>query len=159
NWDDTYYVGENPWIQGLSLDHLRAIFTQPLLGGILPVQLLSYAFDHALWGLDPFGFHLHSVLLNAANGALAFWVIGRIAQRREVALAAALLFTLHPSHVEATAWISARKDLWSTFFVLLATAAYLRARRDALIDRRAYAVSVALFALGMLAKTTIAAFP
>ena len=159
NWDDPYYVQNNPWIRGLSLEHLRAIFSESLLGGILPVHLLSYTFDHALWGLDPFGFHLHSVLLNAANGALAFWVIERITRRRDVALAAAVLFTLHPSHVEATAWISARKDLLATFFLLLSTTAYLRARRDPGLDRRAYAASLLLFALGMLAKTTIAAFP
>jgi hypothetical protein len=69
------------------------------------------------------------------------------------------LFTLHPAHVEATAWVSARKDLLSTLFLLLSTAAYVRARRGAGWGRRAYAASVALFALGMLAKTTIAAFP
>jgi len=159
NWDDTYYVRENPWIRGLSVEHLQAIFTRPVQGGILPVHLLSYALDHALWGLDPYGYHLHSVLLNAANGVLAFWVIAQITARRDMALAAAVLFTVHPSHVEAVAWISARKDLLSTFFLLLSTAAYLRARRGAQWDRRASVASVALFALGMLSKTTIAVFP
>lgn len=158
NWDDPYYVIDNSWIRGLSLDHLRAIFTRRVEGGILPVHLLSYAFDHALWGLDPFGYHLHSVLLNAANGVLAFWVIARLTSRWDVALIAAALFTVHPSHVEAVAWISSRKDLLFTAFLLLSTAAYARARRDAVLNRPAYAASIALFGLGLLSKATISAF-
>ncbi len=159
NWDDPYYILDNPWIRGLSLEHLREIFTRPVLGGILPVHLLSYLLDHALWELDPFGYHLQSVLLNAINGALAFWVIARITDRRDVALVAAALFTVHPSHVEAVAWVSSRKDLLYTAFLLLSTLAYVRARRDAVFHRRAYAASIALFGLGLLSKTTISAYP
>lgn len=160
NWDDPYYVIDNSVIRGLSLEHLREIFTRSMegLAGILPVQMLSYAFDYALWELDPFGYHLHSVLLNAVNGVLGFWVIARLTGRRDVALIAAVLFTVHPSHVEAVAWISSRKDLLFTAFLLLATAAYLRARRDSVLHRPAYAASIALFGLGLLSKATISAY-
>ncbi len=159
NWDDPDYVLDNPWIRALSLDHLEAIFTRGVLGGILPVHLLSYGFDHAVWGLDPFGYHLHSVLLNAINGVLAFWVIAQLTSRRDVALVAAALFAVHPSHVESVAWISARKELLFTAFLLLATVAYARARRDPVLHRPAYAASIALFGLGLLSKTTISAYP
>ncbi|MGH7336696.1 MAG: hypothetical protein ACREI7_03885, partial [Myxococcota bacterium] len=160
NWDDPYYVIDNSWIRGLSLEHLRAMFTLPMegLAGILPAQMLSYAFDYALWELDPFGYHLHSVLLNAVNGVLGFWVIARLTSRWDVALIAAALFTVHPSHVEAVAWISSRKDLLFTAFLLLSTAAYVRARRDVTLYWPAYAASIALFGLGLLSKATISAY-
>lgn len=159
DWDDGAYVRDNPAIRGLSLDNLRAIATRPVLNNFLPVHLLSYAFDYALWGLDPFGYHLQSVLLNAMNGALAFWLIAQLTHRRDIALMAALLFTVHHSHVEAVAWVSARKDLLFTTFLLLSALAYRRARRDGPLHRLAYAASLALFGLGMLSKTTIGAYP
>lgn len=159
NWDDPSYVVNNPWIRTLSFENLRAIFTRPVQGGILPVHLLSYALDYGLWGLDPYGYHLHSVLLNAANGVLAFCVIAQLTARREVALVSAVLFTVHPSHVEAVAWVSARKDLTATAFLLLAIGAYLRARRDAVWHWPSYVASIALFGLGLLAKVTISVYP
>jgi hypothetical protein len=159
NWDDPTYVIENEWIRLASLEHLRAIFSRELLGGILPVHLLSYALDHALWGLDPTGYHLQSLVLNALNGCLAFWLVSQLARRRDVGFAAALLFAVHSTHVEAVAWVSARKELLFTLFLLLSALAYLRARRGAVFDRKAYAASLVLFALGVFSKTAIAAYP
>ncbi|HKA16467.1 MAG TPA: tetratricopeptide repeat protein [Myxococcota bacterium] len=159
NWDDHVYVLENPWIRSLSLVHLQAIFGNEYLNNYLPLHLLSYLFDYLLWELDPFGYHLHSVLLNAANGVLAWALIAQLTRRRDVALVAALLFTVHQSHVEAVAWVSARKEILFTTFLLLSALAYQRARRDGQLHRWAFAGSIALFGLGMLSKTTIAAYP
>lgn len=159
NWDDPIYVIDNAWVQGLSWENLRAIFGRGIQGGYLPVHLLSYLVDHALWGLDPRGFHLSSLLLNALNGALALWVLLRLTGRPVVALLAALFFAVHPSHVSSVAWISARKELLSTAFLLLSTVAYLHARRDGGLERRAYLASLALFTLGGLSKATIVLYP
>src|SRR5215813_7603065 len=82
NWDDHVYVLENPWIRSLSLVHLQAIFGNEYLNNYLPLHLLSYLFDYLLWELDPFGYHLHSVLLNAANGVLAWALIAQLTRRR-----------------------------------------------------------------------------
>src|SRR5262245_49816137 len=153
NWDDQIYVLDNPWIRSLSFNHLQAIFGSAYLNNYLPVHLLSYMFDYMLWELDPFGYHLHSVLLNAANGVLAWALVAQLTHRRDVALVAALLFTVHQSHVEAVAWVSARKEILFTTFLLLSALAYQRARRDGQLHRWAFAGSIALFGLGMLSKT------
>jgi hypothetical protein len=99
------------------------------------------------------------LLLNAVNGVLAYCVIARISNQRDVALAAAALFTVHPTHVEAVVWISSRKELLFTTFLLLSTIAYVRARRDALLYRPAYLASIALFGLGLFSKTSISPYP
>lgn len=153
DWDDIPLVLENPQIRAVSLENLRAIWTGPL-----PLQASSFLIDYAIWELEPFGYHLHSVLLNAAISALALWILLQLTSPA-IALLAVLLFTVHPSHVEATAWVSARKELTFTAFLLLSTGAYLRARREAAFSVPAYAASVGLFTLGVAAKMTIVAFP
>src|SRR5262249_3294339 len=155
DWDDTAQVLENPWIRSLSLEHLAAIFSRPVVDSYFPLQSISFMLDYAIWGFDPRGYHLQSVLLNAANGALAFWVLARLTRRPALAFIAALLWSVHHTHVESVAWVSARKEVLSTLLLLLSIGAYLRARASVRIDRRLYAASVVLFGLGAAAKLTI----
>ncbi|HEX7078843.1 MAG TPA: tetratricopeptide repeat protein [Candidatus Eisenbacteria bacterium] len=159
NWDDTTYVVNNPWIRGWSIGNLAHVFTTPYFSNFLPLHLVSYMVDYSLWGLDPFGYHLQSVLLHALNAALAFLVVKRLIGRHTVAFLAALFFAVHPSHVEAVAWISIRKDLLSTTFALSAMAFYVRATDARGVRPVAYVASVACFTLGMLSKVTIVTLP
>ncbi len=159
NWDDAEYVVRNPWIRGWSLENLTHIFQEPYFANFLPLHLVSYMVDYSLWGLDPYGYHLHSVLLHALNALLALLVVKRLFGSAAVALLAALLFAVHPSHVEAVAWISIRKDLLSTTFALLTVYLYLRATGAASFRWPAYFLSVLCFTLGLLSKVSIAALP
>lgn len=122
--DNVFYRGFNlPWIFGLYFVHWY------------PLTWLSFALDHALWGLHPFGFHLTNVLLHSANAVLFFLVSGSVP--------AALFFSLHPLRVESVAWITERSDLLSAFFLL----ACLRWN------------SAWLYALAALSKATVTPFP
>jgi len=127
NWDDNVYVLNNPWIRAWSIENLAHIFTKPYYANFLPLHLVSYMVDYRLWGLNPTGYHLQSIVLHALNAALAVLVVKRMLGCSAVAFLAALLFAVHPSHVEAVAWISIRKDLLSTLFALLTLYLYLRA--------------------------------
>ena len=158
DWDDAEQVVNNPWIRSLSIEHLVAMFSQPVVGSYFPLQSLSFMLDHALWGLDPRGYHAQSVLLNALNGVLAFWVLARLARSNAVAFMAALLWSVHHTHVEAVAWVSARKELLSSALLLLSLGTYLRARDSGALDRRLYAGSVALFGLATAAKITVGSY-
>src|SRR5216117_3489844 len=159
NWDDPTYVVDNPLIRGWSRGHLLEIFTKPYFDNFLPLHLVSYMVDYSLWGLNPFGYHLQSVILNGVNAVLALLVTRRLFADFTLASLAALLFAVHPSHVEAVAWISIRKDLLSTAFLFLTVYFYLRATGSRSLDRGSYAASVAAFTLGLLSKVTIVALP
>lgn len=159
NWDDSYYVLENPWIRSFSTENLSHIFTKSYFNNFLPLHLLSYSFDYAIWGLKPFGYHLHQVLLNALNAALCFLVVRRLFGSVAVALLAGLFFAVHPSHVEAVAWISSRKELLSTTFLLLSVYFYLEARGAHALRRVPYVASVAAFTLGLLSKLNVITAP
>jgi len=119
NWDDPVYILKNPWIDALTWENVRAVFATPYFLNYLPLHLLSYMFDHALWGFNPRGYHLSSVLLHGLNSVLCLAVGRRLSGSLAVGLVAALFFAVHPSHVEAVVWISSRKEVLSTTFMLL----------------------------------------
>lgn len=164
NWDDTAAFVTNPFFRGLSPDHLAWMFTTGLLGHYQPLAWVTYAVDHALWGLDPFGYHLTSLLLHALNAALLYRVAlllyekaGTPEARRPAAAAlAALLFALHPLRVESVAWATERRDVLSGTFLLLAAWGYIRHAEK---KEGAYAASFAAFACALLSKITAAAWP
>lgn len=159
SWDDPTYVVENPWIRGFTAENLSFVFTRPYFANYLPLHLVSYMVDYSLWGLSPFGFHLQSVLLHAANAVLALLVVRRLFGSLALASVAALLYAVHPAHVEAVAWVSIRKDLLSTAFLLLTLLFYLAATDRPKLRAAPYAASVLCFVLGLLSKVSIAALP
>ena len=159
NWDDNVYVLGNPWIRAWSSENLAHIFTKPYYANFLPLHLVSYMVDYSLWGLNPYGYHLQSIVLHALNAVLAMLVVKRMLGSSAVAFLAALLFAVHPSHVEAVAWISIRKDLLSTMFALLTLYFYLRASSATPIRWGSYAASVVCFTLGLLSKVSIVTLP
>ena len=159
SWDDPTYVVQNPWIRGLTRENLVHAFTKPYFANYLPLHLVSYMVDYTFWGLRPFGYHLQSVLLDAINAGLALLVVRRLFRSLPLAAIAALLFAVHPSHVEAVAWVSIRKDLLSTAFLLLTLLFYLEAVEARRLKMGWYAASCVAFLLGLFSKVSIAALP
>ncbi len=160
NWDDSVYVLENPWIRAFTWSNVRGIFAHPYFQNYLPLHLLSYMADHALWGLRAGGYHLSSILIHGVNSLLCLAVVRRMSGSPAVAFVAALLFAVHPCHVEAVAWVSSRKELLSTTFMLLSLFFYLRARtRGTALRPIPYAASVVWFLMAMLSKVSVVVLP
>jgi len=159
SWEDQRYILENPWIRELSRANLTRIFTQPILANFVPLTFLGYALDYALWGENPFGYHLHSVLLHAVNGVLVWLVARELSGSRSVALVAGLFFAVHPSHVESVAWVSGRKDLLALTFTLGSLYAHLRARAGGSHARLLFAASLLSYALALLSKVVVILLP
>jgi hypothetical protein len=159
NWDDNVYVVQNPWIRALSWENVKGIFTQPYFQNYLPLHLFSYMIDHALWGLRAMGYHLSSVLLHGLNTVLCLAVVRRMSRSLMIAFLAALLFAVHPAHVEAVAWVSSRKEVLSTTFLLLSLLFYVMARSGGSLRTGPYVASVAAFLLAMLSKVSVVVLP
>ena len=159
NWDDGVYILQNPWIRAFTWANVRGVFTHPYFQNYLPLHLLSYMVDHALWGLNARGYHLSSVLFHAVNSVLCLAVVRRMGGSLPVAALAGLLFAVHPCHVEAVAWVSSRKDVLSTTFMLLSLLLYLVARRAGGFRAVPYGASVLAFLLAMLTKVSVVVLP
>jgi tetratricopeptide (TPR) repeat protein len=163
-WDDNHYVTDN--IDLLTLHGLGQIWTR--LGATpqyYPATHTSFWIEYHLWGTHPFGYHLDNVLLHIANALL----IGAILRRLRVpgAPLAAILFALHPVHVESVAWVTERKNVLSGFFYLLAAWVALDAWGiDTALPQEArtrswrrYFLSLGLFIAALLSKSVTSSLP
>ncbi|HWX23235.1 MAG TPA: tetratricopeptide repeat protein [Candidatus Binatia bacterium] len=125
--DDGTYVTSNLHVQaGLSWENLKWAFTTSEASNWHPLTWLSHMLDCQLFGLNARGHHLTSVLLHGMNTVLLFLVLARMTHAARRSLFVAALFGLHPLRVESVAWVAERKDVLSTFFLLLTIWAYVR---------------------------------
>ena len=138
DWDDPLNLTENPDYRGLGWPQLKWMFGGNNTNFYMPLTWLTYGLDYTLWGMNPAGYHLTSLLLHALNACVFYFValrLLRVAWRGEFArdsapragaALAALLFALHPLRVESVVWATERRDVLSGLFYLLAILAYLR---------------------------------
>ncbi len=171
NWDDDENFLWNPHYRGLGWRQIRWMFTAVHQGLYIPVTWLTLGLDHVVWGMNPFGYHLTSVALHAANAALFYAVAsrllgaafpGRTEGRSLGAAAAALVFSVHPLRVESVAWVTERRDVVVGLLGLLTVLAYLAAWRRGAEGRLAwgwYGAAVLCFGLALLAKSIVVCLP
>ena len=166
NWDDPGYVVENPHLGPLDAHFLKWAFTSFRQGGWNPLTWISLGIDHALFGLDPFGYHLSNILLHGATTLSVVLLVGALFSRAwgaadgrtlVAAAVAGLIFAVHPLHVESVAWVSERKDVLFGVFYVLALLFYLRFTEH---HRRVeYLASLSAFVLALLAKPMAVSLP
>jgi len=175
NWDDEVSFLANPYFRGLGAAQLRWMVTTTLLGHWSPLAWMTWGLDYVLWGLDPRGYHLTSLLLHAANAALFYLVARRLLAAgfslslpegkgtgavAAGALVAALVFAVHPLRAESVVWVSERRDVLCGLFYLLSVLAYLRGvAAGAAIGRRWWVASVAAFAAALSSKAIAMTLP
>ena len=116
-----------------------------------PLFLLWLRVNFILFGLNPWGWHLTSVLAHLAVTFMVYRLALRLIGDDRGAAAAALVFGLHPVHVEAVAYVSAVPEVLSTLCLLGALLAWVRSREPASHPAWMLA-SVLLFCLALLAK-------
>lgn len=111
--------------------------------------------QYQLWSDTTAGYHL----VNLALHGIAAFLFGSVLRRLSVpgAVWAALIFAVHPVHVETAAWITEQKNTLSAVFYLAAALAYLRF--DATRSRRAYLVASGVFVMALLTKSVTATLP
>jgi tetratricopeptide (TPR) repeat protein len=145
-FDDPAILAVKKQWAGFGPEQIEWMFTTTDLGNYQPLTWLSYAVDDLLWGFSPAGVHFTNVLIHVLNAVLVYFLALSLfrlsvpntrapesepsAGQRLGAICASLLFSLHPLRVESVAWITERRDVLSTFFLLLATLAYLRHGRE-----------------------------
>src|SRR5213593_1087936 len=170
SWDDDENFLDNPHYRGLGWSQLHWMWTTHQ-SHYIPLTWMTHGLDYLLWGMNPFGYHLTSLLLHAANAVAFFFVVRRILKRalpspseRGHALAvsagfAALVFAIHPLRVESVAWVTERRDVLSGLFYLSAILVYLRACERGARGRGWYWLSVAVFGCALLSKSMVVNLP
>lgn len=158
SFDDPGYVSENPHVlHGLTREGWHWAWTSFERSNWHPLTWLSLMLDGQLYGLNAGGYHLTNLLLHVADAVLLFYWLRTATRARWPSAWVALFFVVHPLHVESVAWVTERKDVLSTFFLLLTLLAYTRYARGG--SWHFYTLALALFALGLTAKPMLVTLP
>ncbi|MBD3426182.1 MAG: tetratricopeptide repeat protein [Candidatus Omnitrophica bacterium] len=161
-WDDEFLIERNPllraplWaMQMFSQDIVNSGFTYT--NYYRPLQMLSYAFDYRIGGLDPAVFHVTNIILHFLNSLVAFCLVQNLTGRRPVALLTGFIFAVNPLQVGSVSYISGRADLLFFLFGFLSlwSFAVFRRRKD-----HVYLVAAAFFlCASFFSKEAALAFP
>ncbi|HSE96383.1 MAG TPA: tetratricopeptide repeat protein [Methylomirabilota bacterium] len=168
-WDDGVNLVGNPAYRGLGWAQLRWMFSTLLHGHYIPLTWLTFGLDYLVWGLNPVGYHLTNVVLQAAAAAAYCAVAERLLARATTlaatprvmgALVGALFFAIHPLRVESVAWVTERRDVLSGLLLLLTILGYLAATdASGRRRRRLLAISVGCYLLALAAKSIVMTLP
>ena len=161
---DPRYVTKNTHVtDGLTWPDVRWAFQSTEASNWHPLTWLSHMADCQLFGIHPWGHHLTNVLLHAINAVLLFVVLRSMTGAVWRSIFVAALFGLHPLHVESVAWVSERKDVLSTAFLMLVLWAYAhRAERLRARSSHAwifYGLALLFFAMGLMCKPMLVTVP
>jgi len=178
-YDDRGQIVNNPFI--LSWHYLPRYFTDHVWGHVDPTMLGNYYrpvflvwlfINQTLFGLHSSWWHLTTILAHVAVTYLVFRLAVRLLKNVPAAAIAALVFGLHPAHIESVAWISGITDPLLALFFIPSFLFYLN-WRDARTDvhevegKAAFyrqpaihlAASLIFFVLAMLSKETALVMP
>ena len=173
DWDDRENFLHNPHYRGLGPAQLHWMVTSARTGHWIPLAWLTFALDWQLWGMNPYGYHLTTLLLHGLAAALLYLVARRLLAAARPrwpdgaltlgAVLAALLFAVHPLRAESVAWITERRDVLAGVFFLAATLVYLgRWTPDGAPrphERLRYLVALVLFAGALGSKVMTVTLP
>lgn len=142
-WDDQYYVTDNPLVSNPSFANAKELLTAIISLNYHPVTMLSLWVNSLQSGtLSAYSFIVTNIVLHTINVMLVFLLVRMLTVSRWIAGITALVFAIHPMHVESVVWVSERKDVLYTLFFLLASIAYLHYNNT---DKKKYYFATLLF--------------
>jgi len=175
SWDDDTLLTRNLAFRGLGPAQLGWMVTTTRMGHYMPLTWLTFGATYVAAGMNPWAYHLGSLLLHALDAALVTWLAWRLIALALVrdgaragaaplavgAAVAGLTFGVHPLRAESVAWITDRSDLLCAAFVLLAVLAYVRAIEgaDALRWRPWGILALLAMAAALLSKEIAVTLP
>ena len=167
-FDDTKQIVGNPALQ--SWNNIFRAFTSDVWSfqrGTLtadipppyyrPLFTAYLTINYQIFGLWEPGWHLMNLLVHTIATVLVYFLLKRLSGNQLIALLAALIFGLHPAHVESVSWISGIPDPLAALFYLPSMIWYVRYREEG--DRQWLAASVVAFGLAVLCKETPLTLP
>ena len=148
NWDDKEYIMHNPLLRDFSILKLITLFW---MGNHHPLTMLLFTLGYKMAGFNGLFFHLVNLCFHLVNVYLVFRLTEKLVKNNLfLAMFTALLFGVHPMHIESVAWVAELKDVLYTMFFLLSLNMYLL-----FVDKggkERYLMSLLFFLLSLLAK-------
>ncbi len=158
-WDDSPYLLDNPIIRQLNFASIKAMFVNQVNVSYVPLPLLSFAIEYHFFGFAPIPFHVTNLILHLGCTCLVFYFFRLLKLDNIYAALGALLFGIHPMHVESVAWITERKDLLYSLFYLSSMIFYIL---NILRNERSWkliSLSILFFILALFSKIQAVTLP
>jgi protein O-mannosyl-transferase len=152
-WDDKPYIILNDNVKDFSFSKIGEFFYGPnslQVGNYHPFTMLSLAIEYLLVKDSSWLYHFNNLVLHSLNSWLVFRLLKKLNQTTLISFITAVLFAVHPLHVESVAWAAERKDVLYTFFQLLALIYYIK--YDGSKNTKFYIYSILLFVASCLSK-------
>jgi protein O-mannosyl-transferase len=163
NWDDPINITENRYVQVLSFESLKGIFTSNIIGNYNPLPILSFTLEKAIFGVENLAkvVHANNLFLHLLCVFLVYRLAGEMGMKRWSAVFVALLFGIHPMRVESVAWATERKDvLFAAFYfgALLQYVKYLKSETYSFSNKYLLAC-LGFFILSLFSKVQAVSLP
>ncbi len=156
--DDDMYLLKNPFLRDFTFSGLKEIFTSFYEYNYHPLTTLTFWLEYRLFEFNPVPYHLFNVVLHLINTWLVYRLATRLSGKTLAGAIVAVLFAIHPMHVESVAWISERKGLLCALFYFLSLLYYLR-YVDLGLRRKHLVLSGLFFLTALFSKSAAVTLP
>lgn len=172
NWDDIDYIHKNDRIKSFSIDNIIWMFSNFSMANWHPLTWLSYTFNYTIWQDNPVPYKITNIILHILNSMLVYVLTVKFltAARKNfhtisnsrfsllgatdfqyAGVFAAIIFAVHPLHVESVTWISERKDVLYSLFFMLTIWFYLN-YKESNENRKWLIASIFMFLFSLMSK-------
>ena len=160
NYDDPFFISLNPHVMsGLTRDNILWAFSTSDMGIWHPLTWMSYQLEISVFGAgNPGGHHAVNLFLHVSNAVLVLLLFTRLTGKLWASLLVAVLFSIHPQHVQPVVWIAERKEVLAAVFFLLSVYLYAGHRCQP-GTKGTYLASLAVFGVALMCKPSVAPLP
>ncbi len=163
-WDDVFFIVNNNYIK--DLDFIPQYFYEAKTYASIPdyyifrpLRTFVFALEYKLWGLNPRGFHLISIILHLLNVIIIYFLISKLTSNRRLGFITALIFSVHPVQTEAVAWVKGQDDLLASIFFSLGFLIFLKKEEQEKYNQWDSVLIYFFFFLALLSKIMAITFP
>ncbi len=156
-YDDGPLIIENKAVFSNSWARIEVAFSEFVYGLYHPLTSLSLAYNYDWFDGSARSIHVVNFILHLLNGFLVYLLLQGFLKERSWSLIGSAFFLIHPLHIESVVWLSERKDLLYTLFLLLGFLSYLKWRTNTKAGW--YLLTVLLFLASLLSKSAAVVFP
>lgn len=166
-WDDILLIERNEYLE--SIEEFKKALTKDFFGVdteksdkagyYRPVITLSYFVDYKLWGLKSFGYHLTNLIFHTLNSFFVFFIINKLSKNNYLSFLSAVIFAVHPVHVESVSWISGRTDVLAATFFFISFYCYILFSRPSKYKKKYYRLSLFSYFFAVFSKEMVLTLP
>jgi tetratricopeptide (TPR) repeat protein len=125
-WDDMFYIVNNEDLREVSFKNFKTLISDYYLGNWHPLTMVTYYIEYSLVRDTAWVYHFDNTIIHIINSILVFKLVEKLSKNFLIGAITAVLFAIHPLHVESVVWAAERKDVLYTLFLLLSFLQYLK---------------------------------